>query len=76
MSWTVLVQSDGSYSALSPIIHGDIALSTNTNTVTWVSANEAKSSYIEHNQKATTFSHVQAYLLLCFNGGFFQLLLL
>ena len=32
-SWVVLVQLDGSYSVLSPVVHGDIArivLSTNT----------------------------------------------
>ena len=28
------MQSDGSYSALSPVVHGDIALSINTNTLT------------------------------------------
>ena len=28
----MLVQSNGSYSALSPVVHGDIALSINTNT--------------------------------------------
>ena len=31
-SWTVLVQSNESYWALSPVVHGDIALSINTNT--------------------------------------------
>ena len=31
-SWAVFVQSDGSYRALSPVVHGDIVLSTNTNT--------------------------------------------
>ena len=31
-SWTVLVQLNGSYSALSPVVHGGITLSINTNT--------------------------------------------
>ena len=30
MSWTVLVQSNGSYTALSPVVHGDFVLSINT----------------------------------------------
>ena len=30
MSWAVLVQIDGSYSTLSSVAHGDIALSMNT----------------------------------------------
>ena len=29
-SWAVLVQSDGSYSTLSPVLHGDIVPSVNT----------------------------------------------
>ena len=32
VSWIVLVKSDGSYSDLSPEVHGGIALSINTNT--------------------------------------------
>ena len=28
-AWAVLVQSDGSYRVLSPVVHGDIALSIN-----------------------------------------------
>ena len=30
IAWVVLVQLDRSYSSLSPVIHGDIALSINT----------------------------------------------
>ena len=29
----MLVQSNGSYSTLSPVVHGDIVLSINTNTI-------------------------------------------
>ena len=32
MRWTVFVQSNCSYKALSPVVHGDIELSINTNT--------------------------------------------
>ena len=32
-SWTVLVQSDGSNGALSPVVHGHIALRINTSTL-------------------------------------------
>ena len=31
-AWAVLAQLDGSNSALSPVVHGDIVLSVNTNT--------------------------------------------
>ena len=36
----MIVQSDGSYSALSPVVHGDIARSANTNTHTHTYGNE------------------------------------